>query len=147
VEESEHRAIAKSLYNECWELLEQPDRTSDEDAKLLAIAFASRYHWLAAGGPEQWVISDWMVSRVAAALEHGDLSVTYAHRANDAAHEADGPDWLIASTAEGLARAYAADGQNSQRNEWNARAQRLVDVIVDEESRALIASQLSSVPQ
>jgi hypothetical protein len=122
------------------------DRTDDDDAELLTAAFASRYHWLAVGGLEQWVISDWMIARVAAALSLGDLALTFAVRANAAANVAGEPDWLLASTAEGVARAYAANQQSDKRDEWYATATRLVDAIVDEDDRALIAEQLSTVP-
>jgi hypothetical protein len=147
MDQAEHRELAKSLYNGCWELLEKRGRSDDDDVELLTLAFSARYHWLAAGGPEQWVISDWMVSRVAAALGEGGLSVAFALRANEGARAAGGPDWLVASTAEGLARAYAANGQLRERNEWHATAARLVDALVDEEERALIADQLSTVPE
>jgi len=147
MDESAYRALASSLYNGCWELLEKPDRTGDEDVELLTIAFTSRYFWLMVGGPEQWVISDWMVSRVAASLEDGALSVAFAQRANEGALAAGNPDWLVASTAEGLARAYAANRQTSERDEWYATAQRLVDALVDAEERALITDQLGTVPE
>jgi hypothetical protein len=61
--------------------------------------------------------------------------------------EFDAPDWLVASTAEGLARAYAALGSEQDRDVWLNNAESLVEVIADEESRELIASQLASVPR
>ena len=146
VDASEHRALGIKTYNRCWELLEMESRTRDEDLELLRTAFASRYHWFYAGGPEQIAIGDWMISRAAAASNEPALSVEFALLANDAAHNFDAPEWLVASCAEGLASAYAALGDGDERQRWYARAQQLVTEIKDREDRELIAEQLSSVP-
>jgi hypothetical protein len=146
VEESEHRGVAAATYNRCWELLEMPHRSHEDDVELLSTAFASRYHWKFAGAEEQWVMADWMVSRAAAAVDETSLAISFAQLANDAVTTFEAPDWLLASCAEGLARAYAAAGQVKQRDEWYAVAERFVALIEDEESRELIAGQLASVP-
>ena len=143
----DHRSLAVESYNHCWGLLERNDRSQQEDIDILTCAFASRYHWSFAGGPEQWATSDWMVSRSAAAIGEGSLSLTFALRANDAVQEFDAPDWLVASAAEGLARAYAALGSEQNRDAWIHSAENLVEAIADQEDRALIASQLASVPR
>lgn len=143
----DHRKIAVETYNHCWDLLDRDDRSPDEDFELLTSAFASRYHWSLAGGPEQWAVSDWMVSRAAADIGEGSLSLAFALRANDAMQEFDAPDWLVASAAEGLARAYAALGSEQDRDEWCNNAESLVEAIADEEDRELIASQLATVPR
>jgi hypothetical protein len=145
--EIDHRTIGVETYNRCWDLLERDDRSQDDDFELLALAFTSRYHWSFAGGPEQWTVSDWMVSRAAADIGEGSLALAFALRANSAAQEFDAPDWLIASTAEGLARAYAAFGNEVARDEWIVTALSLVEAIADDEDRDLIASQLASVPR
>jgi hypothetical protein len=146
VDRDAHRAEAVRLYNACWALLEMPARTPDDDATLLTDAFASRHHWREVGSLEQWTISDWMVARAAAATGHGVLAVAFARRAVDAARSPGAADWLVASSAEGLARAYAAAGDAAHRDEWCARAADLVAAITDEESRELIDSQLQTVP-
>ena len=145
--EIDHRTIAVERYNHCWDLLERDERSQDEDVELLTAAFTSRYHWSFAGGPEQWTISDWMVSRAAADIGEGSLALTFALRASSAAQEFDAPDWLVASVAEGVARAYGALGDDRARDEWLVNAERLVAAIADDEDRDLIASQLASVPR
>jgi hypothetical protein len=143
----DHRKTAAESYNHCWDLLEREDRSQDDDIELLTSAFVSRYFWSLAGGPEQWAVSDWMVSRAAAAIGEGSLSLTFALRANSAVREFDAPDWLVASAAEGLARAYAALGNDQERDEWLRSSANLVEAVADDESRELIASQLASVPR
>lgn len=147
MESDDHRAIGATTFNHCWELLDQPERTAAEDAELLTAAFASRFHWSYAGGPEQWILADWMVSRAAAAVGEGRLALTFAERARDEALQTEAADWLLASVTEGVARAHAALGDRAAVAEWCRTAQELVARIADEEERALIERQLATVPR
>jgi hypothetical protein len=137
--------LATQLFNRCWELLEMESRSNEDDVELITSALTSRYHWLNAGSAEQSIISDWMVSRAAGVVGAFELSLSFARRAHDASQNRDFPDWLVASTAEGMARAYACAGNAEEFAKWNALAGRLVDVIADEEDRALIAGQLAEL--
>jgi len=145
MQSDEKKALAGQLFNGCWDLLEKSVRTSDDDVMLLTSAFASKYLWLDIGGPQELAVGDWMISRAAAATGFGDLAVAFAQRAVD--NSPSEPDWLVASAAEGLARAYAAAGDTARREEWTATAASLVEAIVDAEDRALIANQLASIPE
>jgi hypothetical protein len=137
-----HRAQAVEAYHQAWALLEADHRTADEDADLLTAAFTSRHHWQAAGGAQQWIVADWMVSRAAAAVGLGELALLFAERAYGAALD-DGTDWLVASAAEGVARAFAAAGDLGQRDAWCAVAVGLVTAIGNKENRAVVAGQLA----
>ncbi len=145
MEFQDERALAAQPYNRCWELLETEPRSSEDDVELLTSAFASRHHWLQTGGPEQSIVSDWIVARAAGAVGMRDLALFFAERAHDAAQVEGTADWLVASTAEGVARAYSLTGDAAQCQEWVATAGRLVAMIADDEDRELIASQLASV--
>ncbi|MGD0853523.1 MAG: hypothetical protein ABSA07_09235 [Acidimicrobiales bacterium] len=138
------RELATQLFNRCWELLESM-RDDERDVELLTTAFSSRFHWLIAGETEQWIVSDWMVARAAAATGDGELALRFAKRAHSTAQESEIPDWLVASCAEGVARAYAAMGDAGEFSNWSALAARLIEVIADPEDRALIASQLAEL--
>jgi hypothetical protein len=144
VAQLDDRELAVQLYNRCWELLETP-RDERDDVELLTAAFSSRYHWLSGGASEQWIVSDWMVARAAAAVGNGELALLFAKRAHGAAQESESPDWLEASTAEGVARAYAALGDAEEFNHWSALATRLIGAIADPEDQSLIASQLADL--
>jgi hypothetical protein len=144
VAQLDDRELATQLYNRCWELLDS-DRDADGDVELLTVAFSARYHWLNAGQLEQWIVSDWMVARVASALGDGDLALRFATRALTAAQDNEVPDWLVASSAEGVARAYATIGNVGEFNNYAALAARLIEVIVDPEDKSLIASQFAEI--
>ena len=137
-----HRAEAIETYNRAWALLGTDPRSADQDAELLTAAFTSRHHWSSVGGAQQWIVADWMVSRAAAAVGMGQLALLFAERAYGAALE-DGTDWLEASAAEGVARAFAAAGDLGQRDAWCAVAVGLVTAIGNKETRAVVAGQLA----
>jgi hypothetical protein len=147
MEQFDHRGQAVETYNQSWSLLERDDRSPEQDRDLLTTAFTSRFHWRAAGGVEQWVMSDWMVARAAAAVGEGRLAVDFALAAHDAAQRGEVADWLLASCAEGVARAYAALGDEVSRDRWSEVARSLISDIIDDEDRELIASQLDTIPR
>jgi hypothetical protein len=143
-DELTHRALASAAFNASWELLER-ERTTEEDLELLEVAFTSRHHWRHEGGRQQLAIADWMVSRCFAELGDGVLALRYA-RAALAEEPPEGPAWLRASLLEGLARAHAANGEWAARDDAVARAAIALADEDEEESRALIMSQLATVP-
>jgi hypothetical protein len=140
------KVLASQLFNRCWELLERDERSEDDNVELLTSALTSRFHWLNAGGTEQWIIADWMVARAAGATGSPGAALRFAIRAYEAARASGSPDWLVASSAEGVARAYAVAGNVEEFTNWAALAGRLAEVIVDAENRTLIESQLADIP-
>ena len=138
-----HKSIAAQTYNACWDLLEQ-SRTSAEDLTLIQLAYTSRYHWLQVGGPQEWAISDWMVSRVCAAIGHAGLAIAHA----DAAHGHDQhgfPAWLIASLHEGTARACFAAGDTQRCDAAIAAARDWLAKETDAADAAYIQQQLDEI--
>ena len=139
----DHRAIAISTYGQCWDLLES-DRSAADDRNLISLAFTSRYHWLQAGGAQEWAISDWMVSRCAAAIGEGSLSMTFAKSALEGVAE-DSPAWLRASLHEGMARACLAIGDHGGKTQHIATAHKILESEPSQEDRELIESQIATI--
>ncbi|MHB1090200.1 MAG: hypothetical protein ACYC06_07940 [Ilumatobacteraceae bacterium] len=139
----DHRSIAVSTYSACWDLLES-ERSSEDDRDLLSLAFTSRYHWLQAGGAMQWATADWMVSRCAAAIGEGSLSMTFAKSALEGVPE-DAPAWMRASMHEGMARACVAIGDDGGRVRHIAQARKILISEPSQEDRELIESQIATV--
>ena len=139
----DHRSIAVSTYNDCWNLLESV-RSVEDDRNLLSLAFTSRYHWLKAGSATQWAIADWMVSRCAAAVGEGSLSMNFAMSAFAGVAD-DSPAWLRASMHEGMARACVAIGDLDGKVQHIAQARKLLATEQSQEDRELIESQIATV--
>jgi hypothetical protein len=140
------RALAVELFNRAWDLIDKTDRSADEGLEMLLAAAASRWHWGRAGGPEQWAAGDWQVAHCASLLGLGDVALAFASR-NLATAEAEGwTGWRLASAHEGVARACAAAGDWAGRNRHADLCQQALDAEPDDEDRAVIASQLATVP-
>ncbi len=140
------RRVAAALYNHVWDLLETPGRSPLQDEALVHAAHASRWHWGVIGGPEQKIVGDWLLARAYAAAGRGGPAVHYARLASagcDAYPQA--PDWLAASTAEGMARALLADGDRSAAREWRDRATAALAEIEEAEDRELVAAQIAEL--
>ena len=59
----DHKALAISLNQRTWALLEKEERTEQESDELIHVAHASLWHWLQAGGPVQQQRGEWLVGR------------------------------------------------------------------------------------
>jgi hypothetical protein len=141
-----HRRVATDTFNRTWELLEHAERSPAEDREMLVAAFTSRYHWEQVGGPEEWWVGDWQIARVAAALGEGSLALRYATNALDGVERAGWGGWRLASAREGMARAHAAAGSRAERDRFVLLADEALRAETDDEDRAIIAGQLTSVP-
>ncbi|MGZ4593191.1 MAG: hypothetical protein ACXV3C_04955 [Actinomycetes bacterium] len=142
------RALAVHLFNQTWQLLEQPRRSAADDRTMLASALASRLHWDGVGEVDNYAAGDWLVAHVASHLGYADLALDFASAAHERAVAAGPavPTWLLASTQEGLARAHAVAGHDEERDRYAEECRRTLESVDDEEDRDLIASQLATVP-
>ncbi|MFZ0667194.1 MAG: hypothetical protein WAM97_15690 [Acidimicrobiales bacterium] len=141
-----HRIFAASAFNEAWDLIEKTDRSSADDAALLASTFASRYHWEQVGSDENRVVGDWQIAHVASMLGYPAMALQFARAALDRAVEKGFEGWRLASCHEGMARAHACFGNDAERDRHIKTALRLLDSVDDVEERRIIESQLQSVP-
>ena len=140
------RSFAVAAFTAAWDLIDKPHRTADDDRLMLTSAFASRWHWGEIGTPENTAIADWQVAHVASLVGEASLALSYAQSAYDSARSNDLPDWLLASTAEGLARAHACAGDRASYETCANEARRLAEQLDEEEDRELILGQLASIP-
>jgi hypothetical protein len=143
----DHREVAVSTYNAAWDLLDSPDRTLDDDDRLLAMAFASRHHWGEAGGEdEQLAVGDWFIGHVAAHLGLAGVAQRFSQRALDRVEAAGFDGWLLASVYEGMARAAACAGNAQDRARYTQLATDALAEVDDPEEREVIQDQLQSIP-
>jgi hypothetical protein len=142
---SDQRDQAVGMYNATWALIEAPDRTPEQDRRMLTLACASRQLWDDIGGPEQLAVGDWQIAHVASLLGHAGLALEFAAAAYDRAVSSDVPTWLVASTCEGLARAHAVAGHSEERDAWIVRAEETLSAVDDPEDRELIESQIATI--
>jgi hypothetical protein len=142
-----HRKLAVGYFNQSWKLIETPSRTPAQDRDLVTTAFASRRHWIdAAGTDENLVIADWQVAHAASLTGFTDVAEAFSASAYERARSARLATWVLASTAEGRARACASAGDRAGYDRYAAEAGELLATVDDDEDRQLIQSQLDSIP-
>lgn len=141
-----HRDLAKRTFNAAWALIDEPDRSPEEDRRMLLLACASRVHWGEAGGAREHAIGDWQVAHVLALLGDGALSLSFARQALATVEAHEWTDFTLASAYEGVARAYAALGDKTGREEYAAKCREVLETLPAED-RDVIAGQLATVPE
>ena len=63
-----HLHFAAYFHSLTWELLEKPDRTRDEDERMVDYAHSSLAHWRTAGTVVHHQRGEWLLARVFAVL-------------------------------------------------------------------------------
>jgi len=137
-----HRKVATHCFNRTWDYLEQKNRSLDDDRMMLNLAHASRYHWSLIGKPWNFTTGDWQISRVYAALNQPDLSLSFAKKALEISQKHNLSERLI-SAYEGMARAYAAAKEYPYAMEFvNKAREQLRAVSLDDEDRRTYSDQI-----
>src|SRR5579872_3500148 len=69
---TDERLLAAQLFNETWRLMEQDNRTIEDDDRMIHAAHASRYHWglVPEATPANLARGEWQISRVYAEICH-----------------------------------------------------------------------------
>jgi len=141
-----HRRFAVELFNRSWDLLEQADRSPDDDAEMVAAAFGSAYHWGVVGTDENRALGDHQIAKVASHAGLPAVALHYARRALEAIEIGHFGDWQVAAAYEGMARACAAAGDRSGRDYWVQRCTIALGAVPDAADRSVVAEQLLNLP-
>ena len=134
---TDHRQLGVDLFNHTWTLLEQEQRTADEDDAMLNAAHASRWHWSRASEEaKHQARGEWQLARVYAVLGRGEPAVHHARRCLDWCGRGDVEDWDLAFAHEALARAHRVAGNPEEAERHKRLARELGDAIADPDDRA-----------
>jgi hypothetical protein len=142
------KLLAAQLFNDTWRLLEQENRTRQDDDRMIHSAHASRYHWgqVPTATPAHLARGEWQISRVYSVLGRAEPAVHHAQRVLDLCQENGIGDWDLAFAYEALARAHAVAGKAGLAKEYTDRALAAVADIAEDEDRDLVLSDLATIP-
>jgi DNA-binding transcriptional MerR regulator len=142
------RLLAAQLFNETWRLMEQDERTRDDDDRMIHTAHASRYHWgqVSAATPAHLARGEWQISRVYGVLGRGEPALHHARRVLDLCQENGIGDWDLAFAYEALARAHAVTGEPGRAREYTDQALAAAEDIAEDEDRDLLLADLETIP-
>jgi DNA-binding transcriptional MerR regulator len=143
----EERQVAVDLFNHVWELLETPDRTLEQDDRMLHAAHASRFHWERVGTATNLAIGEWQVSRVYSVLGRAEPALHHGARCLAICEAEDVAPFYRAEAYEAIARAHAVAGDRVASASAEAEAWRAAERIEDEEERQMFAQDMATVPR
>ncbi len=139
------RELASSLFNSCWRLIEKSDRTPEEDAEMLHLAHASRWHWGNVGGVKEWSIGEWQCSKVYSFLGNGKAALLHAQLSVQLSKELEPSDFMRASALEALALAHFISGEIDLALKYKEEA--IANLVgVDEVDAHHILEQIQELP-
>lgn len=142
------RRAAIEAHGATWTLLEKPDRTPEETARMIALARASLAAWGKAGGPVEAQRGNWLVARVYLAAGEAEPALRYANRTIELthAHAAALADFDLAFAEEIAARAWAAAGDGKKAKAHREEARALGNAITDGGDRKEFFRQFEAEP-
>ena len=135
------RELAASTYNAAFETVE----AADDLPLAIELAATSLHLWRQVGNSQNFAIGCWLYSRALAVADVGTLAVQVAAECMQHVSEIENPpDWLVASSLEGWARALVAAGDERAAAAIES-ARTSIAAILDPSDRALIQSQFSDL--
>jgi DNA-binding transcriptional MerR regulator len=143
---ADERQLAADLFNGVWRLIEQEDRSVEDDDRMLHMAHASRYHWGQVGTAANRGRGEWQCSRVYAILERAEPALHHARRYLEICREHGIGDWDLAFAYEALARASAVGGDAEQAHSWTEQALAAAEDIAEDGDRELVLADLETIP-
>lgn len=144
-EKALHRKFAIDCFNGTWNLLDQADRTPQEDQRMIHMAHASRFHWGEIGTPLEFARGDWQLSRVYAVLGRAEAAMLYALSSLNHCLENNIGDFDLAFAYEALARACALLGDHERFAHYLDQATQAAEQIAAEGDRTYFLNELKTI--
>ncbi len=145
-EQEWHKRAAITLFNLVWSLLDNKDRTKQENDKMVHAVHASRFHWGEIGTPVEFERGEWQISRVYSVLNKPQSALYHAERCLDICKEHNIGDFDIAFAYEAMARAHAVAGDKSDCEKYIKLAKEAGEQIKKKEDKDLFFNDLKTVP-
>jgi hypothetical protein len=139
-----HKKMAVKLFNETSALLDKPDRTPIDDAKMIHLAHASRLHWEFVGSAKDLAMGEWQVSRVHAVLRQLDSALYHAKQSLEIAESNHLGPFYLACGHEAVARALSITGHHAASAHIET-ARKIATGITDPEEKKILDHDLASI--
>jgi hypothetical protein len=139
-----HKSIAIQLFNETWDLIDQKNRTNDQDALMIHKAHASLYHWLQIGTVLHFQRGEWLISHVYSLLNLAESALYHAKRCLQITLENSIDDFDLTFAYEAMARAYKITN-HELKNEYLSKAEDSLSQIKKMDDRLYAMSQLQDL--
>jgi hypothetical protein len=141
----EHKQLGIDLFNHAWELMEKPNRSSEEDTELLNTAHASYYHWIASKPPVvNLARGEWLVSRVYCVLNRSEPALYHAKRSLGYCVDNGIGDFDLAFGYEAVARALSLTS-DPDCGKYLELAHKAASDVKESEDREIVLQDLETI--
>ncbi len=140
-----HREFAVDCFNGAWDLIEKSDRTPEDDARMVHMAHASRFHWGEIGTPLNFARGDWQISRVYAILGQGENALNSAKSCLHLCIDNHFGDFDLAFAYEAAARAFAILGDVEMKEKHLTLAKNAGENIKKEDDKKYFFTELETI--
>ena len=140
-----HRNFAVECFNGTWDLIEKPNRTPEDNTRMIHMAHASRYHWGEIGNELNFARGDWQISRVYSILGEGHNALKYALSCLHTCKENSFGDFDLAFAYEAATRAYAVLGDQRMLEQYMELAKKAGEDIAKEEDKKYFFGELETI--
>ena len=145
MEPSSEKQLAVKLFNDCWTLIEKENRSDLENAEMIHLAHASRFHWGIVGGKREWSIGEWQCSWVYSLVGNGEAALFHAKLSAHWCSDIPRPHFTHAAVKQAQAYAHYVLGDINRAQQLKLEAlEELVGVGVD--NATPIRKQIEDLP-
>lgn len=140
-----HRQFSAAAFNSAWDLIDNADRTPEEDIELVCRAAASLWHWSQRDDvtDQNLSVGYWQLSRVFSLLGEGNLAKRCGESCLAKAENAE--PFYVGYAHEALARAAMTSGDTYSFGHHKREAERYLKQVTDVDSRDLLAGDLAAI--
>ncbi len=140
-----HNHFSAHCFNSTWDLIDKPDRSPDDDRRMIATCFASLYHWQQRPDctDQNLSIGYWQLSRVYALLGNAGEAQVYGQACLDHSTQLD--PFYLGYAYEALARAASVAGDHAQIQEYLSLAQAQADQVKKADYREMLVNDLNTI--
>jgi pentatricopeptide repeat protein len=145
-QEAVHRDFAKRLNSRTWELLNNVDRTEEDDLEMEYGAVSSLYHWSQCGTALHKQRGEWLLAHVYTILGYSAASLRHATRCHTITLKYPDlmQDFDLAYAYEGMARSLALAGEMEEAKSFFQKAKEAGVAINNEEDRTIFLGDLEA---
>lgn len=139
------RAEAMQLFNRCWELMEQLDRSPAETEEMIAAARESRALWAQVGTGKEASVGEWQISRAYRVAGKATEAGHHAEQSLALAREHGLTDFYHAAAHEAMGWAHHLAGRAEQARQSLGEAKDLLKKLEDPEEIEILAADLAAL--
>ncbi|HEY3345144.1 MAG TPA: hypothetical protein VGJ97_09470 [Anaerolineaceae bacterium] len=142
-----HRYFSAECFNQAWQLVVLPNRTTEDTEEMIHLSLASLWHWTQRPDctPTNLAVGFWLVSRVYALAGQAENARYYGKLSLEASQAAGVHPFYQTYAFEALARAAAVAGNQADLLEYLEKARASLSALDDPQTREHVLKDLAKI--